>query len=240
MAVYPLTKGERKFGAVALYSQSLSTYSADQLRTLEQVAGLISDALHNATLYAETRTGALTDALTGLPNARSLQSLFAREQARAAKEKYPLALMQLCLGDPEQTGRAHEECQIDPQTLKGIAELIRTQLRGNDMLVRYADDKFIAMFRNTPPEIITEIAVRIQTALASKDSSAPGAQRITIGVSIGQARLRDDGETLEQLLAVAEKRLEADKAARQSLSQFDPAKYIQTRYSDSPSAPPRD
>jgi predicted signal transduction protein with EAL and GGDEF domain len=41
-----------------------------------------------------------------------------------------------------------------------------------------------------------------------------------LGVSIGQARLKEDGQTLEQLLEAAETRLQADKAARRSFSQW--------------------
>ena len=220
LAVYPLVKGDRKLGALALYAQSLSSYSDDQLRTLEQVAGLTSDALHNAMLYAETRSNGLTDALTGLPNARYFYAFFEQEQARAATDEHPPVLLTMDVDGFRHVNDAVGQ-QGGDRLLKEIADIVRAQLRQNDTLIRYAGDKFIAILRNTPPEVISEVAVRIQSAVAlHRPTTVRGAEAITLGVSIGQARLKHDGQALEDLLEAAERRLQADKAARRSLSQF--------------------
>jgi len=220
LAVYPLVKGDRQFGALALYSQSLASYSENQLRTLERVASLTSDALHNAMLYAETRANALTDHLTGLPNARHLYNLFEQAQAQAAVEEYPLTLLTMDLDSFRQVNHAVGH-KLGDEMLKEVADLIRTQLRRDDALVRYAGDEFIALLSDTPPETVSEVAVRIQAAVSVHQSTVLGASQITLGVSIGQAQLGRDGKTLEQLLEAAEARLQADKAARRSLSQFE-------------------
>jgi len=220
LAVYPLIKGERQFGALALYSQSLSSYSDDQLRTLERVANLTSDALHNAMLYAETRTNALTDHLTALPNARYLYNLFEQEQAHAMMDEHPLTIITMDLDCFKRINSVIGH-KLGDKMLKEVAELIRAQLRRDDILVRYAGDEFLALLHNTPPEMISEIAVRIQAAVDLHRPAELESHGINLGLSIGQARLGPDGGTLEQLLETAETRLQADKAARRSLNQFE-------------------
>jgi len=220
LAVCPLIKGDQKFGALALYSQSLASYSEDQLRTLTEVAGLTSDALHNAMRYAETKQDGLTDQLTGLPNARHFYTVFEREQERAAEHVHPLALLVI---DVNGFRRVNDELgrERGDEALRQIAEFIRAQLRRDDLLVRYAGDKFISLLRNTPPETIGEISVRIQTHDALREIVSLGVDELSLDVSIGQARLGHDGESLEELLEAADRRLQADKAAQRSLSNFD-------------------
>ncbi|MCA1591975.1 MAG: diguanylate cyclase [Acidobacteria bacterium] len=226
LAVYPLVKGERTLGALALYSQKLGSYSDDQLRMLEQVAGLTADAIQKALLYTETKdnsANALTDSLTGLPNARYFYAFFEQEQVRAAEDEYPLVLIAM---DVDNFRRVNEAVGHDrgDQVLKEVSELIRAQLRREDMLIRYTGDKFIGLFRNAPPEKISEIAVRIQTSVSYHRPGVAGAEDVPLGISIGQAQLRRDGETLEELLEKAERRLQADQSAHKSFRQFTDAK----------------
>src|SRR5262245_12477384 len=72
MAALPLFKDDLLLGAISVYSASLKEYNDDQIRLLETVTRLASDALANAVHHARAESNALTDPLTGLPNARSL------------------------------------------------------------------------------------------------------------------------------------------------------------------------
>jgi diguanylate cyclase (GGDEF)-like protein/putative nucleotidyltransferase with HDIG domain len=216
LAVCPLVSGDRKLGALALYSQSLTSYSVDQLHILEQVSSLTSDALNNAVMYAETKGNRATDQLTGLPNAHYLYAFFEREQSRANEDNNPLALMTMDLDGFRLVNEAVGRSRGD-EVLKEIAWMIRSQLRGDDLLIRYSGDKFVALFHNAAPEVVSEITVRLQTNLSLYHSAVQGAETLSHNLSIGQARLKHDGETLEELMDIAEKRLQADKAAHRSL-----------------------
>nr|MDQ2938349.1 sensor domain-containing diguanylate cyclase [Acidobacteriota bacterium] len=221
LAVYPLLKGDRTLGALAVYSQKLSSYSVEQLHMLEQVAGLTADAIHKATLYAETRDhdSGLTDQLTDLPNARYFYAFFEQEQVRAADDVYPLVLMTMEVDDFRDINETIGQTNGD-KLLKEVAELIRVQLRREDMLIRYAGGKFIALFRNTAAETIREIAVRVQTSISFHRSAVVNDPETRFGISIGQARLKEDGVTLEELLDEAERRLHANKAGHESFQKF--------------------
>src|SRR6185436_5762799 len=67
MASLPLFKGDLLLGALSLYSTTLKEYSDNQIRLLETVTRLASDALANATHHAQAESNALTDQLTGMP-----------------------------------------------------------------------------------------------------------------------------------------------------------------------------
>src|SRR5256714_1589889 len=219
LAICPLTKDERRFGALALYAQTLTKYSDEQLRLLSQVAALTADALRNTAPHAAEADDELIDPLTGLPNARHFYTLFTREQMRAAADEFPLALVKVDVDDFARVNERYGRAAGD-RLLRELTTLVRAQLRREDMLARYTGDKFFALLRNTPPEIISEIVVRIQTSVVLSSFTSATNESVTLGVSIGQARLRQDGDSLEDLLEVTERRLRADKAARTSLRLF--------------------
>src|SRR5678815_5347470 len=83
MASLPLFKDDVLLGALCVYSNELEQYTHDHMRLLETVTKLASDALANAMQHAEAESHALTDSLTGLPNARYLALRFEEEAARA-------------------------------------------------------------------------------------------------------------------------------------------------------------
>jgi diguanylate cyclase (GGDEF)-like protein len=151
-----------------------------------------------------------------------LQSFFEQEQSRQSSSLSELTLLTMDLDSFKQVNAAIGH-KLGDQLLKEIAERIRQQLRREDKLIRYAGNEFMALLQNTQPEAVSEIAYRIQTAIAEYHPAMLEGTGITLGLSIGQARLGADGRTLEQLLDAAEARLQADKAARRSLSQFDAA-----------------
>ena len=68
--VSPLVREDGAFGAIALYSQSRTSYSSEHVRLLESVCQHASSALNNALTHEKTRESALVDPLTELPNAR--------------------------------------------------------------------------------------------------------------------------------------------------------------------------
>src|ERR1051326_643772 len=68
--VSPLLREDGAFGAIALYSQSRTSYTTEHVRLLESVCQHASSALNNALTYEKTRESALIDPLTELPNAR--------------------------------------------------------------------------------------------------------------------------------------------------------------------------
>lgn len=220
LAVQPLTSHKQKYGAISLYSQTVGAYSEQQLRGLEQVAKLFSDALRNAALFKELKAQAMTDLLTGLPNMRYLREVFDEEEALPIDERQPLALVMMDLDNFKQVNKAVGRLDGD-RALRQIAELMRAQLRRHDVLVRYTSDKFVALRRGIQREAIGEVAVRMQATLFDFRPAALQATEVKLRISIGQAHQGQDGYTLDELIAVAEKRLLVDKAARHSLNEFE-------------------
>lgn len=220
LAVQPLVSNKRKFGAISLYSESVEAYNEQQLKGLEQAAQLFADALRNAAIFNEVKSQAMTDLLTGLPNLRYLRSLFDAEEENLASDKQPMTIIMMDVDSFKKVNQIVGRNSGD-KALREIADMIRAQLRRGDVLVRYTNDKFVALLKGATPEAIADVAVRIQSTLFDFQPAVLAETDMKLRLSIGQAHQRQDGYSLDELIEVAERRLLSDKAARRALNEFE-------------------
>lgn len=211
VAVFPVMKGEALFGALTLYSRTLKAFDNDQIYRLKRATELISDVLGSAKRYRDAQQQAMTDSLTGLPNARYLQTHF--EQEIMLSQEYPLALLLADVSGFRQMTEKAENRRTDVVVCE-IAALIKSQLRKSDTLVHFLGDQFVVLMHNVSSETASQISARIQSAIIESRSFLLSVDDAVFGISLGQVRLEEDGETLDALLNAAQIRLQADKAAR--------------------------
>jgi len=217
--VVPLIKDGSAVGALALYSTDLTSYEADHLRLIEAVAKLASDAIANAVHHERTETNALTDLLTGLPNARALRYKFeeAADRAQRHKDSFSVVMMDL---DGFKAVNDHLGHQAGDHMLREVARVLLTQLRSSDFITRYAGDEFVAVL-NIGPEEVHELIRRIQRAVEKHEFLVDG-NALYIGLSVGWASFSRDGETLDELLLAADRSMYSDKAKRKTISPENP------------------
>jgi diguanylate cyclase (GGDEF)-like protein/putative nucleotidyltransferase with HDIG domain len=209
--VVPLVKDGEALGALALYSVELEAYTADHARLMEEVAKLLSDAVANSMHHERTEVNALTDLLTGLPNARALRYRFEEEahRARRHRDTFSLLLMDLDGFKAVNDRLGH---QAGDQVLGQISMVLAQHVRSADFLGRYAGDEFVVVIQANAEEAC-DAAGRMQRAIDTHAFGFNGV-RLNIGISIGRASFGVDGESLDELLLAADRAMYSDKARR--------------------------
>ena len=144
-SVVPLIRDDEVLGALALYSDSLNAYDSDQLRLLEAVAKLASDAIANAVHHEMTETSALTDILTGLPNARALRYRFEEESDRAKRHKDTFALVMMDLD-----GFKNVNDRLGTSVRRPVAQTDRAAAQQAHTVVRFRKPLFRRRIRGDP------------------------------------------------------------------------------------------
>ena len=215
MAALPLFKDDVLLGALSVYSTELEQYTDDHMRLLETVTRLASDALGNAMQHAEAESNALTDPLTGLPNARYLALRFEEEAARARRTDRTFQVVMLDLDEFKNVNDSYGHKTGD-KMLREVAHLIEGQLREYDFLARYGGDEFVALVQEVVGAQVEELCARIETAV-SKFSLPIGRNRAArVGISVGTATFGIDGETLDQLVVAADNEMYRVKSTHRS------------------------
>lgn len=222
MASVPLFAEDKLLGAVSLYSSDVEVYEEEQIRLLETVARIASDAISMALHHAETESKAFTDPMTGLPNARSLQTQFEKEAARASRNEGSFQLLMLDLDGFKAVNDTFGHKTGD-KLLKEISKVMRGQLRDYDFLARYAGDEFVVIVPETTTEDVEDLCRRIERAVSDFELKIDGAleqKSARVGVSLGAAGFPQHGETLDQIIAAADKRMYAVKTLHKTKKQL--------------------
>src|SRR6266850_456251 len=203
MASLPLFKDDYLLGALSVYSTQLEQYTDDHLRLLETVTKLASDALANAMQHAEAESKALTDSLTGLPNARYLALRFEEEASRAKRTDRPFQVVMLDLDQFKIVNDTFGH-KVGDKMLREMARILNGQLREYDFLARYAGDEFVALVQEVVGSEVDDLCLRIENAVSKFCLPAGRNREARVGVSLGTATFGLDGETLDQLLISAD------------------------------------
>jgi diguanylate cyclase (GGDEF)-like protein/putative nucleotidyltransferase with HDIG domain len=212
MASLPLYKDQQLLGALSVYAANLERYSDDHMRLLETVTKLASDALGNAVHHAETESNALTDPLTGLPNARCLALRFEEEAARARRTGRSFQVVMLDLDDFKLVNDTFGH-KVGDKMLREMAGIIQGQLREYDFLARYAGDEFVAVVQELAGSQVEELSHRIEQAVTGFTLEVRGRRHARVGISIGTATFGNDGQSLDQLLVAADQAMYRTKSS---------------------------
>jgi len=215
MASLPLFKDDLLLGALSVYSNELEQYTDDHMRLLETVTRLASDALGNAMQHAEAESNALTDQLTGLPNARYLALRFEEEAARARRTDRSFQVMMLDLDEFKNVNDTYGH-KVGDKVLREVAHLIQGQLREYDFLARSGGDEFVALVQEVVGAQVEDLCMRIESAVSKFSLPAGKNRSARVGISIGTATFGVHGETLDQLVVAADNKMYRMKSDHRS------------------------
>ncbi|HYU99833.1 MAG TPA: diguanylate cyclase [Pyrinomonadaceae bacterium] len=215
--VSPLLREDGAFGAITVYSKSRSSYTAEHVRLLESVCQHASSALNNALTFEKTKESALTDPLTELPNARGFYMMLEQRIAecqRMANES--LAVISMDIDDFKSVNDQYGHA-IGDRVLASASAVIRKELRQMDILTRYAGDEFVAIMPMASTHMAADIGERIRNALEEQRFSVRTGTVVQLGISIGVACYPEEGETTEELLTAAARKMQSNKHLRKTV-----------------------
>lgn len=217
MAALPLKSGERLVGALTVYSEKLLGYDEEHLRLLETTSHVAGEAIARTIQHAASETLALTDALTGLPNARSLQLQFEKEVARSQRTDRPFQFIMFDLDDFKLVNDVFGH-KVGDKMLCEIAEVLRGQLREYDFIARYAGDEFVALVPEINHERVQELCDKIEQTVIGFRLPVETGKSARVGISIGSAEYPTHGATLDQIMVAADQNMYSAKASHKRQS----------------------
>lgn len=151
-------------------------------------------------LLVEVKVLAGSDALTGLPNRRTLDEQLPREMARARRSAAPLCLAILDLDFFKAYNDAHRHLAGDGM-LRDCAEAWDAELRGEDTIVRYGGEEFLVLLPGASLDQAAETVERLRGV-------TPDGQTCSAGLACW-----DFSESAEDLLERADVALYAAKGS---------------------------
>lgn len=180
--------------------------SADQLRVLRTFANQALAAVVDAANVAKLRELAQRDDLTGALNRRAFFERLGEELDRSQRYREPVTLLLCDLDRFKAINDAHGHPAGDA-ALQHFAEVLTSNVRSSDVVGRIGGDEFAVILVDTDEDEVAHVISRVRSTLEERPLEEAG-----VRASFGTARSPDDGLTRGDLVAVADRRLYADKA----------------------------
>jgi diguanylate cyclase (GGDEF)-like protein/putative nucleotidyltransferase with HDIG domain len=211
----PLEGLQGVVGVVALYHAEKDFFTSDQLRILLAVSSKMALAIENALKYEQAETFAVTDYLTGLPNARSLFLQLDREMARCKRDNTSLSVMVSDMDGFKQINDRFGHLEGN-RVLQLFAHSLKETSREYDYVARMGGDEFVVI----APGITAEAAARKaeQMRELAQRAGREVCNEDILSLSVGRAIYPEDGLDAEKLLSIADKRMYLQKQTQPSRS----------------------
>lgn len=182
------------------------------LKTLEQRVEERTRELRDS--EAQLRQLATTDSLTGLPNRRRFDEVFATIWRQAQREETPVSLLMID-ADHFKSYNDHYGHEAGDDCLRAVAGAIESlAVRAGDFAARYGGEEFLVLLANTEAEGALTVAERIHAAISELNMPHAGSPFRTVTVSIGTATtFPQQNEDRIELIRRADRNLYAAKHA---------------------------
>lgn len=210
--VAPLITSRRKVGVMGLYRETPALSSQD-LDFLAKVAPALASALEVGQMFKQASTLAYRDGLTGVANQGYCLMRLEEELALARRKNSPLSLALLDVDGLKEVNDRYGHLAGD-EALKGIALVLRDNLRASDTVARYGGDEFALILPETGTGEGEVVLCRIKELIATSSFTYQGGSLPLPHTSYGLATFPQDGESPTQLLAIADRLLYSSRRKR--------------------------
>jgi diguanylate cyclase (GGDEF)-like protein len=205
----PLRVRERVRGVLWVHYNEPRRFAEEDMQLLSYFTTQAAIAIENARLFAETTRLANTDPLTGLYNHRYFYHLLETELKRARRYGRSLSLIMLDIDHFKQFNDRFGHLSGD-EALRCLAQILRKNSRGVDMVARYGGEEFAIILPETDLPQGSIQAERLRAAAAEQEW--PESQ---LTISLGVAPLTAEMARAEDLVRDADRALyEAKDAGR--------------------------
>ncbi|HVR89276.1 MAG TPA: diguanylate cyclase [Candidatus Limnocylindria bacterium] len=215
--VVPLLVENGLIGVIRAVKIGVGSYTQDQFRLAQTLGNQVGLAVAAVRAYHEANRLAITDSLTGLPNARQLSTRLIEEVSRAKRHERPLTLT---VFDSDHLKVVNDRFGHGEgnRLLGDLAHQIRSTVRTSDFVARFGGDEFVLIAPETHLAAGIILAERVRAAIASRDFSV-SSEHVRITVSAGVAALPEHPADPDELFRLADGALyEAKRRGRDQVA----------------------
>ena len=205
----PIYVNGNLYAMINLDSLEEDAFDESDIASMEFVSTNIQIAISNQLLYQEKSRMAMFDSLTQLYNRHYFNEQFEQmlQKAKRTHEHFVIALFDV--DDLKTVNDQHGHVMGD-KVLQKVASDLLERIRRSDVVARYGGDEFVGLFYNVDCVLIQNKLADIQEEVKQSPIKT-NESVITCTFSFGTACYPYDGNTMAELLEVADQAMYMNK-----------------------------
>ena len=158
-----------------------------------------------ARLRLQLENAAMRDPLSGLLNRRAMLARIQAAMELAAEGGETLALALFDIDHFKKINDQHGH-DVGDEAIRTVAQALRSTVRDADTVARWGGEEFLVLLEHSPPSAAARAAERLRTAIGQA-RVVLGPVSLSLTSSVGVAAWPLDGNSVDELLKVADERL---------------------------------
>ena len=206
----PIFSGKSVLGVIGLDSKSPANFSNTDKAILTSLGAVMGSALSRLNLLKEKNSNTLADELTGLHNIKFFRMFIENVILRAERYDDTFTVLIIDVYKFGKINKKHGDKAGD-FLLKEIGEKLSKEIRSSDIVSRYGADEFGIVLLDYKQKAVDAFANRIQEIFRTRVFEYNN-ESITLKIDLGSASYPGNGETAEELIAIADKAMIKNKS----------------------------
>jgi diguanylate cyclase (GGDEF)-like protein/PAS domain S-box-containing protein len=215
----PISTSDDVLGIFHLrFGQFDASYSADEQKRAKEARRMMVNRvvrhyalfIVNLRLRETLKKEAIRDPLTGLYNRRHMEASLEREAHRAERLHTSVGFIMIDIDHFKRFNDTYGH-EVGDRVLEEVGNLLRANIRGEDIACRYGGEEFLLILPDTLPESLKERADGIRTKIRNLRITHQD-EELTITISAGVSLLPHHGPGIDTALKAADASLYQAKA----------------------------
>lgn len=196
----------------AMQSRYQQLINENQKKFIRTLANQIRVSIRNALNHNKVKKLSVTDGLTTLYN----HSYFHKQLKQKEGERYSVAILDIDNFKDFNDKYGH---QAGDQVLRKLSEILKSEVRNDDLVARYGGEEFIIYFNIVKKEILIKVIERLMARIRALEVDFDN-EKLKITVSIGVAINKAAEYSPERLIKQADTALYVAKGAGKDIIKF--------------------
>jgi len=203
VACVPMSALGKMVGVIHLEQSEAGAFTPEMMQLVARVAESVGLAMANARLMRTMEGQAMSDALTGLRNARFFDPYLEQELENAQRDQQSTSVIMLDL-DHFKTFNDTYGHPAGDEALRTFARVLSATIRSSDVAARYGGEEFVVALRHAPIDDARRIAEKIRLAIEQMVVELGPGRYGRITASLGVASTEAHVHDMKSLVALAD------------------------------------